>query len=113
MRELFSLMPTLGSAAVMDGLETERAPQKKRKPEEAPTRQKPPGKGKGAGKGRSHKRAASSDSSDLQVVVKQLGQLVLRQAEALNRLEFDTCFLLVLQTAHLEEMVPECPPNPL
>ena len=32
-------------------------------------------------------------------MVKQLGQLVLRQAEALNRLEYDTCFLLVLQTS--------------
>ena len=99
MKELFSLMPTLGSAVVMDGLETERAPQKKRKPDDAPTRHKPPGKGKGAGKGKSQKGAASSDSSDLRVVVKQLGQLVLRQAEALNRLEYDTCFLLMLQTA--------------
>ena len=45
------------------------------------------------------KGAASSDSSDLRVVVKQLGQLVLRQAEALNRLEFVTCFLLMLQTS--------------
>ena len=52
--------------------------------------QRPGQKGRGAG---------SSDSSDLRLVVKQLGQLVLRQAEALNRLEYDTCFLLVLQTS--------------
>ena len=109
MQELFSLMPALGSAAVMDGLETERerAPQKKRKLEETPARQKPPGKGEGAGKGRSQKGAASSDCSDLQVVVKQLEQLVLQQAEALNRLEFDTCFLLMLQTSpHLGTVIP-------
>ena len=100
MNDLFNLMPAVG-ATVMEGVETERAPQKKRKPEEPDQKPKPKGQGRGKGrdKGRKSSQADSSDSSDLRQVVKQLGQLVLRQAEALNRLEYDTCFLLVLQTA--------------
>ena len=100
MNDLFNLMPAVG-AAVMEGVETERAPQKKRKPAELEQKPKPKGKGRGKGKGQDKKveGAGSSDSSDLRLVVKQLGQLVLRQAEALNRLEYDTCFLLVLQTS--------------
>ena len=100
MNDLFNLMPAVG-ATVMEGVETERAPQKKRKPEEPDQKPKPKGQGRGKGrdKGRKSSQADSSDSSDLRQVVKQLGQLVLRQAEALNRLEYDTCFLLMLQTA--------------
>ena len=98
MNDFCKLMP--GIQAMEDVEEPPlTVPDKKRKPEEVS--KKGPQKGKGKGKGKQSRNQSARDSdgtSDLQGLVKHLGHMVLRQAEALNRLEYDTCFLIVLDT---------------
>ena len=100
MEDFFKLMP--GIHAMEDVEEPPSpVPNKKRKPEEASKKGPPKGRGKGKGKGKQHRSPVtrdSEDSSDLRGLVRHLGHMVLRQAEALNRLEYDTCFLLMLET---------------
>ena len=53
----------------------------------------------GQGPGQGQRQAwGSEDTSELREVVKKLGNMVLRNAETINRIEYDTCFLLQLST---------------
>ena len=100
MSTLFKLMP--GANAVgMEDVDEPPTPvaSKKRKPEAFSNRGSVKGRRQHGSQGQSSQQTwGSEDTSELREVVKKLGNMVLRNAETINRIEYDTCFLLQLST---------------